>query len=380
MRLAIVGCGYVADFYMKTLADYPQLELVGVMDRDPSRSKRFSDFHQVHVFDTLAEILYNRQVDIVVNLTNPASHYEITKAALYAGKHVYSEKPLGMVLGEAEELVALAEQKGLQLAGAPCGILGETAQTIWKALREKRVGKVRLVYAELDDGPTHLMNIEDWKSDSGNPWPAKDEFEVGATLEHAGYYVTWLAAFFGPAKKVTSFVALNVPDKGVSLNSAVPDFSVACIEFAEGVIARLTCSIFATHDHRLRIFGDQGVLSTNECWDYGSPVYLQKRTQRGLKLAKHPLLSKFYGFTPQKIPLVRKPRFRFRSKHENRMDFARGVAELAAAITEKRSSRLSARFALHVNETVLAIQNPGEMGSLRVITSTFDPIPPMDWA
>lgn len=380
MRIAIVGCGYVADFYGKTLPNHPELELVGVTDRIKARAERFAAAHRVRMFGSVRELVEDKGVDLVVNLTNPSSHYEVSKAALLAGKHVYSEKPLAMALDQAEELVALSKQKGLELGGAPCSILGETAQTVWKALRQERIGKVRLVYAELDDGPIHLMDYETWKSDSGVPWPYKDEFEVGCTLEHAGYYVTWLVAFFGPAKTVTSFAALTIPDKGTKVDRDTADFSVACIEFANGVVARLTCSIYATHDHELRIFGDKGILSVEDCWDYGSPVYLQKRTKLGLKAEKYPRAAKLVGMGPRPIPLVRKPRFAFKSKGANRMDFARGVAEMASAIKERRPSRMSARFALHVNEIVLAIQSPKEMGSPRTISSTFDPIDPAIWA
>jgi predicted dehydrogenase len=380
MRVAFVGCGYVADFYAKTLANHPELELIGVMDRDQSRARRFAEWRGVPAFPSLADVVNDSRVDIIVNLTNPESHYEVTKAALDAGKHVFSEKPLSTSFPQAEELVALAEKKGLELAGAPCSILGETAQTLWAALRKGRIGKVRLVYAELDDGPIHLMGVEKWKSESGTPWPYKDEFEVGCTLEHAGYYVTWLVAFFGPAQSVTSFAALTIPNKGVKLDRATPDFSVACIEFAGGVVARLTCSIFATHDHAIRIFGDEGVLSVADCWDYGSPVYLQKRTRLGLKAEKHPRAARIVGLGPKEIPLLRKPRFAFRAKGANRMDLGRGVAEMAAAIEERRPSRMSARFALHVNEIVLAIQRPREMGSPRAMTSTFEPIAPATWA
>jgi predicted dehydrogenase len=380
MRIAIVGCGYVADFYGKTLPNHPELELVGVTDRIASRAERFAAAHRVRVFGSVRELVEAGDVDIVVNLTNPSSHYDVSKAALLAGKHVYSEKPLAMALDQAEELVELARQKGLELGGAPCSILGETAQTVWRALREERIGKVRLVYAELDDGPIHLMDYKTWKSDSGIPWPYKDEFEVGCTLEHAGYYVTWLVAFFGPARTVSSFSALTIPDKGVKVEHDTQDFSVACIEFANGVVARLTCSIFATHDHELRIFGDKGIVSVEDCWDYGSPVYLQKRTKLGMKAEKYPRAAKLVGMGPRPIPLARKPRFAFKSKGANRMDFARGVAEMASAIQERRPSRMSAAFALHVNEIVLAIQSPREMGSPRTIASTCGPIDPAVWA
>jgi predicted dehydrogenase len=380
MRIAIVGCGYVADFYGRTLPNHTQLELVGVNDRIPERAERFAVAHQVRTYASVGELTADPSVELVVNLTNPASHYEVSKAALRAGKHVYSEKPLATALDQAEELVALAKKNGLELGGAPCSILGETAQTVWKALREERVGKVRLVYAELDDGPIHLMDFKTWKSESGIPWPYKDEFEVGCTLEHAGYYVTWLVAFFGAAKRVTSFAALTIPDKGVTVDRDTPDFSVAFIEFENGVLARLSCSIFATHDHQLRIFGDKGIVSVEDCWDYGSPVYLRKRTRLGVKAERYPRASRLIGLGPTPIPLVRKPRFAFKTKGANRMDFARGVAEMASAIEERRPSRMSAAFALHVNEIVLAMQSPREMGSPRTIASTCDPIDPTAWA
>jgi predicted dehydrogenase len=381
MRIAIVGCGFVADFYARTLTNHPELELVGVFDRDPHRSHRFAALNRVCAYVSLEELLGDPRTEIVLNLTNPRSHYEVSKAALDAGKHVYSEKPLSMALSEAEELVEIAERKGLELASAPCSLLGESAQTLWKALRDERIGAVRLAYAELDDGPIHLMGYKAWRSDSGTPWPYKDEFEVGCTLEHAAYYVTWLAAFFGPAKTVTSFAALTVPDKGVPLERQTEDFTVACIEFREGIVARVTCSIFGSHDHRLRIFGDRGILSVDDCWDYGSPVRIHKRTMMGIKAEKYPRAAEILGLGPRRVPMIRKPSFAFRTRGgTNRMDFARGVAEMAAAIREKRASRMGARFGLHVNEIVLAIQNPRQMGSPRRLATTFAPIEPTVWA
>ena len=88
----------------------------------------------------------------------------MTRASLLAGKHVYSEKPLSVDLSEARELVELAEKQGLLLSGAPCSVLGETAQTLWKAVRDGAVGRVALVYAEIDDNPVYLMRPEGWTS------------------------------------------------------------------------------------------------------------------------------------------------------------------------------------------------------------------------
>ncbi|MBW4550834.1 MAG: Gfo/Idh/MocA family oxidoreductase [Aphanocapsa sp. GSE-SYN-MK-11-07L] len=374
-QVAIVGCGFVADYYVKTLAAHPQLELRGVMDQVAERSAKFSAYHSVPVYKSLPELLADEQIEIVLNLTNPRSHYQVSKACLLAGKHVYSEKPLAMDFAEAEELVGLAEQLGLQLSSAPCSLLGETAQTLWKALRENQIGQVRVVYAEMDDGLVHKMPYQQWLSESGTPWPYKDEFEVGCTLEHAGYYLTWLVAFFGPATSVTAFSTCLIPDKETSLplDLVAPDFSVACIQFTSGVVARLTCSIVVPHDHTLRIVGDDGVLSTKDCWYYRSPVFIKRMITIRRKTFMNPLR--------QNLPLLKSNYLsKFKYKGSQQMDFSRGVVEMAEAIAENRPSRLSARYALHVNEITLAIQNAWENNCTYKLKSTFAPIAPMTWA
>lgn len=304
MNIAMVGCGFVADYYMVTLAGYPDLSLIGVTDRDPDRAEKFSRFHHVHRFASLDDMLSDDRVELVLNLTNPGSHFVVSKACLEAGKNVYSEKPLAMRLDEAKTLVELAEAKGLRMSAAPCSLLGETAQTLWNALRERQVGTPRLVYAEMDDGMVYRMAYRNWASLSGIPWPAKDEFEVGCTFEHAGYYLTWFPAFFGPAMSVTAFSSCLVPDKGTDepLEHQAPDFSVACITFDSGVVARLTCSIIAPHDHTLRIIGDGGVLSTKDCWFYRSPV----RIQRPITIRRKTFLSPW----KTRYPLVQSLRLR----------------------------------------------------------------------
>jgi predicted dehydrogenase len=398
MRVAIVGCGFVADYYMTTFPNYPELEVIGVMDRDAERARAFAEFWKIpRNYSSLDELLKDPQVDIVLNFTNPSSHFAISHASLTAGKHVYSEKPLAMELDQARELVRLADERGLSLSGAPCSVLSEAAQTTWKALREGVTGKVRLVYAELDEGMLHLMNFKEWASPSGIIWPNRDEFEVGCTIEHAGYYLTWLAAFFGPARSVTAYASCQVPQKdGVGPDRIGPDFSVGTIEFASGVVARLTCSLVATHDHSLRIFGDAGVLSCEDTWMYNAPVTFLRNDvplKPGKQVVRVPPQSKALNAVwsyvapkilrhpgPATIPQVREASFQSYEPNVHHMDFARGVAEQASAIRENRECRLSANFVLHITELTLALQPPpGASGTTR-ITSTFDPVAPMPWA
>lgn len=374
MNLAIVGCGFVADYYLATLPLHPELKVLGVTDRMSERAQLLASSYGVSQYERVDDVLEDSRIQLVLNLTNPRSHYEISKAALLAGKHVYSEKPLAMSVEEARDLVELAELTGLSIASAPCSLLGETAQTLWKALRGDAVGKIRLVYAEIDDGMVPSMPYRSWKSVSGLPWPYKDEFEIGCTLEHAGYCLSWFAAWFGPASTVTSFASVQLPGKlpGETVDMSSPDFSVACIQFSSGVVVRLTCSILAPHDHSLKIIGDRGVLFTRDSWDYRSPVY----SRRIATIRRKSFLSPFRkGYRLPKTPFgVAK------TKGAQSMDFARGPAEMVAALRENRPCRLSPRFSLHVNEMALAIHRAREQGSTYRMTTTFDPIEPMPWS
>jgi predicted dehydrogenase len=374
MNVGIIGCGYVADLYLRTKALHPDVQIVSVYDRNERRLAAFSAHHSLKAARALAEVAADPAIQLILNLTNPDSHYEVSKACLEAGKHVYSEKPLAMNLRDAKALAQLAEEKGLLLASAPCSVLGETAQTLWRAVRQNAVGKIYAVYAEMDDGLVHKMPYRDWTSASGADWPAKDEFQVGCTLEHAGYVLTWLCAMFGPAKTVTAFGATTIANKETDepLTRDAPDLTVACIKFASGVVARLTCSIVAPHDHGLRLFGEHGVLGTDETWDYRAKVWLKKRhaIRRRMFLTPFKLRQKLLG--------THNPIMTYGTA--SRMDFWRGVVEMLESLKEGRPCRISTKFSLHINELALAISEAGEKGASLALETTFEPMEPMPWA
>jgi len=372
-KIGMLGCGFVADLYMRTLPNHPELELVAAADHDPQRAQAFSAHWDVPVRASLDELLADESISIIVNLTNPKHHYHINKQCLQAGRHVYCEKPLAMEYEQALELVELAEAQGLQISAAPCSILGESAQTLWRALRKQTIGPVRLIYAELDDDLVPLAPYKKWFSESGAPWPWKDEFEVGCTLEHAGYYLSWLAAFFGPAKTVTAYSSVQFPDKcDAPLAVDAPDFSVALIRFQSGVVCRLTCSIIAPHDHELTVIGDKGILSLDDCWFYRAPITLRRRW----KIRRRMLFSPI----KRKLRLQKSQADKVSRKGAAAMDFARGITELANALNEQRDSRLSPRFSLHITELALAIHNAGTDGGTYTVKSRFEPMTPMPWA
>ena len=365
-KIAIVGCGFVADYYMATREAYPHLKFVGVYDKDSKRLNTFCEYHSLSSYKSFEALLEDKNVELVLNLTNPRDHYPISKDCLNAGKHVYSEKPLAMNYEEAEELVNLAKEKNLQLSSAPCSVLGKAAKTLSHAVKEKLCGEPRLVYAELDDGMVHKMAYKKWISESGAPWPYRDEFEVGCTLEHAGYYVAWLIEMFGTIKSVTAFSDCLIPEKLEGEPELTPpdaaDSSFGILKFESGVAVRLSTTIVAPHDHSIRIFGDKGVISLNECWDNNSKVYYRPWLRIRRKTFLSPIKKTVklpYAVTVHKL-----------DRGNTKMDFLLGVDAICKSIRDDNEENLlDANFSLHVNEAALALQYAGESGSTYIMKS-----------
>lgn len=353
--IALIGCGFVADYYLATLEKYPNLEIRGAYDKDTERLRQFCDFYKLRAYKDTKELLADREIQIVLNLTDPRSHYEVSLRCLRAGKHVYSEKPLAMNLSDAEELVSIAAESNLRISAAPCSVLSRAAQTLSYAVKENLVGRPRLVYAELEDGMVHRMPYKLWTSKSGAPWPYRDEFEIGCTIEHAAYYLTWLIDMFGPVSSVTAFSDCLVPDKVSSEPELNPpdtaDFSVGVLKFESGVVVRLSTGIVADHDHSIRVFGDEGILYLNDCWDNESAVYQRKMIRIRRRMMLTPWKKKVH--LPHNVAVNRMRR------GSTRMDFLLGVDAFANAVRNKAALKLSEFFVLHVTEVTLALQNAG---------------------
>ncbi|MFN0076460.1 MAG: Gfo/Idh/MocA family protein [Prosthecobacter sp.] len=390
MNFSIIGTGYVADMYPVTLGNHPGLKFTGAWDSNESNLDAFLKRWPVKKYASLEDLLADESVQLVLNLTNPRSHFEITRRCLEAGKHVYSEKPMGMTINEARGLADLAAAKNLLLVSAPCSVLSTTAQTLWQAVRAQVIGKVRLVYANFDDGMiAPRQQPWCWKSASGVPWPAKDEFEIGCTYEHAGYVLTWLAAMFGPAKRVTSFASCQIPDKGIAVESMAPDFTVGCIEYADNVVARVTCGLVAPLDKSLTVIGDNGELFVGNVRNDVGPVFHRRAGLSRLQgaLARRPRwlmrwLESRFAISCWPVLFQRKlPPFRPVKEQlvgpDKPVDFLRGPAEMAAAIREQRPCRLSAELGVHIVEIVEALQHPERCGGRKEMTTTFAPMSPL---
>ena len=396
-KVGIIGCGYVFDHYMSTWDRHPGLIIKGVADIDQARLQTVAKAYDLSIYETNEDLLSDPEIDIVANFTSIESHYQVTRAALLAGKNVYSEKPLTTDLEEARALFALAEEKGLILSCAPSNALSDTSQTLWKAVRDGAVGDVRIVYAEFDQNVIYLMHPETWRSRTGAPWPYLDEYEQGCTYEHVGYHLTWLCAIFGPVNTVTAFSKQTLPDKtDLPLNpSDTPDFSVACLNFKSGVVARVTCSIGVPQNNRISIIGNKGMLSADTYAHYQCPVYLEQFSQLNLNARKarsvrnSTLLQRIFGVGGKKVKLVRNlplPKTKWWSPRDilkkikqselGQQDKCVGIAELADSLLTGRPCFPPHDFTLHLTELTIAIQSAGVKSLTYVMQTNFEPLVP----
>lgn len=414
INVAIIGCGFVFDKYMDTWARHKDLNIVGISDINKSRLNQVADYYGLKAFPDNASLI-NSDVDIVLNLTSIRSHFEISKAALLAGKNVYSEKPLTETMEDAEELFRLAAENNVRLSSAPSNALSSLCQTMWKIILDGAIGDPKLVYAEFDTSPLYLKNdnfktisgfpflTEDYNvTPSGAPFPWKEELEMGCTFEHVGYHLVWMCALFGPVANVTSFSKQIMPEKtDITLDPPdTPDFSVGILNFKSGVVGRVTCSISGANDTSIKIIGNRGILHSHTYGDYEGALFIETFRRLSIKLRyirgldTNFLANFLFGVGGRKVPLVetrgkvaldnensRQKHFglrhfanKLRARFLGKQDKCIGIVELAAAIKERRVQFPPHDFSLHVLELTLAIQNAGPTGTSNIMKTDFAPL------
>ncbi|MBO6637390.1 MAG: Gfo/Idh/MocA family oxidoreductase [Roseitalea sp.] len=382
MRFAIIGTGFVADYYLTTLANHPGLELAGVWDRDTERLGQFCAHWNVTAYDSQEALLADDTVQAVAVLTDPESHFEIGMAVLGAGKHLYSEKPLAMAFDDARALVDAAGKAELVLAGAPANARSDAFALTRATLEDGAIGAPKLVYAEMEDGPVFRLNWRDWRSVSGARWPGAHEFRIGCTLEHAGYALTWLIGLFGPVRRITGQSSTFFFDKGADIppHEMAPDFSCALLEFDNGVMARLTSGLSAPRDRALTVMGEHGTLTVADLWDNRAAVHLEKAGQKaalGHRVARR-LETRLGRTLPLRLPAGRKLPYDGPAKrahlpaYPSQIDFCAGIAAIAACIANEGEGRQRlAAEALHVTEAALALNRMTDHGGRYAMQSTL---------
>jgi predicted dehydrogenase len=350
VRLAIAGCGDVARRYASTIGRYDQLELVGATDLVPEKAAAIVEEFGGRRYETLDELFADDSVDTLVNLTIPVAHAEVTRAALEAGKHVHTEKPVALRYAEAVELAELAAVRGLRLSCAPATLLGEAQQTAWKLLRDGEIDAVRVVYAEANWG-----RIESWHPSPAGLYASGPLFDVGV------YPMTILTGMLGPVRRVIGYETVLEPNRvtkgGEPFRIERPDFVVAVLDFESGVVARLTATFFVEPSKQRGIewHGEHGSLHL-ATWDVANSSVELKRD----------------GAEYQPVPLVREP--------FDGVDWARPIADLADALEAGRLHRMTAEHAAQVVEVLCAIDESARAGRPAEVTSSFVRPVPLEWA
>jgi predicted dehydrogenase len=350
VNVALVGAGVIAAHYAECVEAEPTLAFAGATDVLPGRAAALVERHGGRDYASLDELLADEAVDVVVNLTAPVAHAEVTAAALAAGKHVHTEKPVALDGGEAHRLAALAAERGVRLSCAPATLLGEAQQTLWKRVRDGDLGDVRVVYAEANWG-----RIESWHPAPESLYVSGPAFDVGI------YPLTILTGVFGPVRRVVGYAATIQPDRvrkdGTPFRLETPDFWVAALELESGVVARLTATFWVGPGKQrgLEVHGSDASLWLPDWAGFDSR--LQRTTD---------------GDRYEDVPLLREP---YRGT-----DWARPIAELAAAVAEGRPHRLGAEHAAHVVDVLNAVDRSRRDGGPVEVASSFPPPAPLDWA
>jgi len=143
LKVAIVGCGKIADAHASQIQKIKGTELVGVCDREPLMAQQLCErFPVKRSFTEVSELVSEVRPDVVHITTPPASHFEIARFCLEQGCHVYVEKPFTLDAKEAQRLVSLANQKGVKLTAGHNDQFGHAARRMRALVQSGYLGGV----------------------------------------------------------------------------------------------------------------------------------------------------------------------------------------------------------------------------------------------
>ncbi|MDR0562075.1 MAG: Gfo/Idh/MocA family oxidoreductase [Spirochaetaceae bacterium] len=355
VKTAVIGCGVISDIYLQNMtSQFAILDVAGCNDIIKERmDHRAAQYHIKPM--SLEEILNDKSIELVVNLTTPGSHHLVTSQALNAGKHVYSEKPIDLSIDAARELVNLADSKGVLYGNAPDTFMGSAIQTARFALDSGLIGEVTSVYAALNRDSSLLAERFPFTALPGG----------GIGLDVGVYYVTAILSILGPVKEVSGFVTTLNPNRKHFLVSR-PDFGepfalqaenlvVGSFRFASGVMGTMHFNSNCIQNEKPQIvmYGSQGMLYMADPNHFGGEVKVLLKGQT----------------EPFALPPTH-------AYSENSRGI--GPAELAWSLRMGRRPRTSKEMAFHGLELLLGLYKSSETKVFYQMTSTFDrpaPIP-----
>ena len=386
VRVAMIGVGAISGIYLKNITHtFREVELVGVCDLIPERAEKGAAYvkdaieqgaqaPQPKIYKDMYEAFNDPQVEVILNLTRPYEHFEVTKQALLHGKHVYSEKPLGVDMEEAGELIALAEEKNLRLGGAPDTFMGAGIQTARRLIDDGYIGDIV--------GASCAMVCHGHET-----WHPDPEFYYkrggGPMLDMGPYYITALVQLLGEARGLmgmtkrsfTERLITSEPHRGETINVDVDTWLSGNIEFESGAIAQVftTFDVHYTVQPRFEVYGTKGSMMVPDPNTFGGPVLVLRpedfaaapKTDPGL--ARHGVPDFYAGW--KEMPLMY-------DYPENSRGL--GLADMCKALRTGREHRASYRQQRHVLEIMTAFSKSCAQKAYVPIQSRYERTAPME--
>ena len=348
LGVGIVGCGNISTTYFKFAPLFKGIEVRSCADINRAAAKAKAKEYGVRA-ESVDSLLEAEDVDIVVNLTVPAVHYEISRAALDAGKHVYSEKPFVLSVKEGLDLKKRAARKELRVGSAPDTFLGGSHQLVRDLIDKGKPGRIT-------GGTCYVMShgMEHWH-------PNPDFFfqpGAGPVLDVGPYYVTNLIQLIGPVKRVTALAATpqahrtitNGPRSGQKVPVDTPTTIHSVIEFENGAVVTLNASwdVWAHGHAPMELYGEAGTVYVPDPNFFGGNV---RYTTGASEVKKMPAWKHPFGVPNEKHSQGMMANYR-----------TAGLADMALAIQAGRPHRCSLELALHAVDVMTAILKSAETG------------------
>jgi predicted dehydrogenase len=324
-----------------------------VVERAHARANEFG----VPRVCTTDELLASSDVELVVNLTIPLAHAEVSVAALCAGKHVFSEKPLATSREDGLRILDAAASSGRSVGCAPDTFLGAGAQTCLRLLEPGELGEPLAASAfMLNRGP------ENWHPNPGFFY----EPGGGPLLDMGPYYLTTLVCLLGPVRRVAGMARILYPTRtanrgpraGETFNVSTETFAAALIEFESGTQATLVTS-FGIWGHNLpnmQLCCTKGILNVPDPNYFGGPVRSRPNEDESVW---------------REVPLL--------YHHTEGPGNFRGLGaiEMALALRRGEKPRAGGELAYHVLDVMESIRESYTTGRHVEVRSSFPPPSPL---
>ncbi|MBA8830551.1 Gfo/Idh/MocA family protein (plasmid) [Rhizobium leguminosarum] len=354
LRIGVVGCGNISLAYMRNAPLFRDVEIIACADLNADAAKRRAAEFDLRAAD-VDSLIDDKNIDLILNLTIPAAHFDVSMRALSAGKHVFTEKPLGVTAAEGRRLVDAAAGKGLMLGSAPDTFLGAAGRHARRQMEGGAIGK-------LVTGTAFMMGrgMEHWHPDPSFYYQAG----AGPVMDMGPYYLTMMVNLMGPIRRVQAvatsgqeerLITAEGPKRGTTFRVGTPTSVLSLLEFDCGATVTFGSSwdVFRHSNHPIELHGTEGSLRLPDPDNFGGSVAL---SSRGAPWQETDTSGELFGAV--NWPIAAPDRANYRML---------GLADLARAIIEGRAPRASGDLALHVLEVMEAILRAGETGIAQTI-------------